>query len=161
LYEDGKPGEVFLKMAKEGSTISGLMDTVAIMTSIALQYGVPIKTLVDKFSHTRFEPSGFTPNPEIPYAKSVMDYVFRWLGLTFLTGESEVEDAQEVEVESAGLAAIPTPRGGSRSDLPGAGSESTYVGQEDAPPCINCGNIMIRAGACYACSTCGETGGCG
>ena len=162
LYEDGKPGEVFLKMAKEGSTISGLMDTVAIMTSIALQYGVPIKALVDKFSHTRFEPSGFTPNAEIPYAKSVMDYVFRWLGLAFLTGESEVEDAQEAD--EVGLSAVPTPRGGSRPDVPsleGAGSDATFVGQEDAPPCTNCGTIMIRAGACYACNTCGETGGCG
>jgi ribonucleoside-diphosphate reductase alpha chain len=153
LYEDGTPGEMFLKMAKEGSTISGLMDTVAIMTSIALQYGVPLKALVDKFSHTRFEPSGFTPNPEIPFAKSVTDYVFRWLGLTFLTSEQPT-DAQETEAETVGLTVVLTPRGGSRAD-------ALYVGQEDAPPCSNCGMIMFRAGACYVCNTCGETGGCG
>jgi ribonucleoside-diphosphate reductase alpha chain len=155
LYDDGQPGELFLKMAKEGSTISGLMDTVAIMTSIALQYGVPLKTLVDKFSHTRFEPSGFTPNPEIPIAKSVTDYVFRWLGLTFLTGESQTEDRQETEAEAVGLAVV-TPHGGSRADAP-----ATWVRQLDAPPCSNCGSIMYRAGACYLCGTCGETGGCG
>ena len=160
LYEDGQPGEMFLKMAKEGSTISGLMDTVAIMTSIALQYGVPLKALVDKFSHTRFEPSGFTPNPEIPFAKSVTDYVFRWLGLTFLTGEPAAEDAQETEAESVGLSMLPTPRGGSRRDEPGA-SSSPWIGQEDAPPCARCGSIMFRAGACYVCGTCGEDGGCG
>ena len=94
-------------------------------------------------------------------AKSVIDYVFRWLGLTFLTGESEVEDAQESEADTVGLSAVPTPRGGSRADIPGSGPKTTYVGQEDAPPCMNCGDIMIRAGACYACGTCGETGGCG
>jgi ribonucleoside-diphosphate reductase alpha chain len=157
LYEDGQPGEMFLKMAKEGSTISGLMDTVAIMTSIALQYGVPLQALVDKFSHTRFEPAGFTQNPEIPYAKSVMDYVFRFLGLTFLGGE-QAEDAQEKNAEAAGLEPAPERvvpiRGGSQPDR-------AYAGLEDAPPCMNCGTIMTRAGACYVCPTCGETGGCG
>ena len=83
LYEDGLPGEIFLVMAKEGSTISGLMDAYATAISIALQYGVPLQTLVDKFSHMRFEPSGFTNNPEIPIAKSVMDYIFRWLASKF------------------------------------------------------------------------------
>jgi ribonucleoside-diphosphate reductase alpha chain len=87
LYPNGDPGEIFLRMAKEGSTISGLMDSIATMTSIALQYGVPLKALVDKFSHTRFEPSGFTNNPEIPLAKSVTDYVFRYLGNRFCHDE--------------------------------------------------------------------------
>ncbi len=160
LYEDGQHGELFLKMAKEGSTISGLMDTVAIMTSIALQYGVPLKALVDKFSHTRFEPSGFTPNPEIPIAKSVTDYVFRWLGLAFLTGEAAVEDRQETDAESVGLTVLRTPHGGSRVDA-ASRSAGLFVGQEDAPPCSNCGTIMFRAGACYVCGTCGESGGCG
>ena len=103
LYESGQPGEIFLRMAKEGSTISGLMDTIATMTSIALQYGVPLKTLVDKFSHTRFEPSGFTNNREIPIAKSMMDYVFRYLGLRFLKDEAEVEDEQERAGDATGL----------------------------------------------------------
>ena len=87
------------------------------------------------------------------------DYVFRWLGLNLLTGES-AEDKQETEAEAVGLAAVPAPRGGSRRDEPGA-SGPLYIGQEDAPPCTNCGSIMVRAGACYVCATCGETGGCG
>ena len=81
LYPDGQPGEIFLKMAKEGSTVSGLMDTLATSVSLALQYGVPLKDVVNKFAHVRFEPSGFTGNPEIPIAKSLVDYIFRWLGL--------------------------------------------------------------------------------
>ncbi len=95
LYDDGQPGEIFLKMAKEGSTVSGLMDTIATMTSIALQYGVPLKALVDKFSHTRFEPSGFTNNKKIPIAKSVMDYVFRFLGDRYLAIEETSEGSAE------------------------------------------------------------------
>jgi ribonucleoside-diphosphate reductase alpha chain len=113
LYENGQPGEIFLRMAKEGSTVSGLMDTIATMTSISLQYGVPLKALVDKFSHTRFEPSGFTNNKQIPIAKSVMDYVFRYLGNRYL--EVEATDAGEGSEESASTAAAPVsirPEGG-------------------------------------------------
>ncbi|MBW2716074.1 MAG: vitamin B12-dependent ribonucleotide reductase, partial [Deltaproteobacteria bacterium] len=94
LYENNQPGEIFLRMAKEGSTVSGLMDTIATMTSISLQYGVPLRALVDKFSHTRFEPAGFTNNPSIPIAKSVMDYVFRYLGNRYLQSDP-IEDEQE------------------------------------------------------------------
>ena len=86
LYKDGTPGELFIRMAKEGSTVSGLMDSFATAISLALQHGVPIKLMCEKFSHTRFEPSGFTGNPEIPIAKSIMDYIFRWLELKFVTG---------------------------------------------------------------------------
>src|SRR5208282_371574 len=89
LYESGQPGEIFITMAKEGSTVSGLMDSFATAVSLALQYGVPLKVLCDKFSHTRFEPSGWTPNPEIRYAKSVMDYIFRWLALKFLPRDAQ------------------------------------------------------------------------
>ena len=161
MYEDGSPGEVFLKMSKEGSTISGLMDTVAVMTSIALQYGVPLKALVDKFSHTRYEPSGFTQNPEIPIAKSVTDYVFRWLGLNFLTAdEPAAEMAEEQKVEPLPREGIVPIRGGSRAE-PGDGERGVWGAQEDAPPCTNCGSMMVRVGACYCCTTCGETGGCG
>jgi ribonucleoside-diphosphate reductase alpha chain len=160
LYDDGTPGEVFLKMSKEGSTVSGLMDTIAVMTSMSLQYGVPLKALVDKFSHSRFEPSGFTQNPEIPYAKSVTDYVFRWLGLNFPSGEALAEDEQEEVLADAPAArnerVVPIIRGGSENE-----PARNAIGQEDAPPCNNCGSIMVRAGACYACRTCGETGGCG
>jgi ribonucleoside-diphosphate reductase alpha chain len=159
LYDDQQPGEIFLRMAKEGSTVSGLMDTIATMTSISLQYGVPLKALVDKFSHTRFEPSGFTNNREIPIAKSVMDYVFRYLGNRFLHGPETV-DEQETQAEEAGLAPAEPPRvavaGGSGAEPSGY----TFVNQADAPSCQDCGSIMIRNGACYKCPNCGVTSGC-
>jgi ribonucleoside-diphosphate reductase alpha chain len=159
LYDDGQPGEIFLRMAKEGSTVSGLMDTIATMTSIALQYGVPLKALVDKFSHTRFEPAGFTNNREIPIAKSVMDYVFRFLGNRFLH-EPEIADEQEASPEESGLPVL-EPRvaavaGGSGVDPMPYG----IVNQSDAPSCSSCGSIMIRNGACYKCLNCGGTSGC-
>jgi ribonucleoside-diphosphate reductase alpha chain len=161
LYSDAQPGEIFLRMAKEGSTVSGLMDTIATMTSIALQYGVPLKALVDKFSHTRFEPAGFTNNREIPIAKSVMDYVFRYLGNRFLQGEPEVVDEQETDAAEAGLLAQ-TPRaavaGGSGE--PHGLSHYAIVNQADAPSCSDCGAIMVRNGACYKCANCGGTSGC-
>jgi len=162
LYEDGQPGEIFLKMAKEGSTVSGLMDTIATMTSIALQYGVPLKALVDKFSHTRFEPSGFTNNREIPFAKSIADYVFRFLGSRFLQEEA-APDEQETEAEAVGLvAARPMLRaavaGGSGPAMRSA--PAAFVNQADAPSCSECGSIMVRNGACYKCANCGGTSGC-
>jgi ribonucleoside-diphosphate reductase alpha chain len=163
LYEDRKPGEIFLRMAKEGSTVSGLMDTIATMTSIALQYGVPLKTLVDKFSHTRFEPAGFTNNREIPIAKSMMDYVFRYLGGRFLADEPEIVDEQEAQTEAAGLEPVP-PAAPSRAAVAGgSGAEPVpyaIVNQADAPSCSVCGSIMIRSGACYKCANCGSTSGC-
>jgi ribonucleoside-diphosphate reductase alpha chain len=156
-YEDGQPGEIFLKMAKEGSTVSGLMDTIATMTSIALQYGVPVKALVDKFSHTRFEPAGFTNNREIPIAKSIMDYVFRFLGNRFLKGEAQVPDDQLTA--GAGGLSPDAPKvvvaGGAVSV-----SEGSFINQADAPSCMDCGTIMIRNGACYKCPNCGSTSGC-
>jgi ribonucleoside-diphosphate reductase alpha chain len=166
LYDDGTPGEIFLKMAKEGSTVSGLMDTIATMTSIALQYGVPLKALVDKFSHTRFEPSGFTNNREIPFAKSMADYVFRYLGMRYLQDESAVPDEQETEAESVGLSA-PRPLlraavAGGSVDAPrqSFGAPAAFVNQADAPSCSDCGSIMVRSGACYKCANCGGTSGC-
>jgi ribonucleoside-diphosphate reductase alpha chain len=161
LYENGEPGEIFLTMAKEGSTVSGLMDTIATMTSISLQYGVPLKALVDKFSHTRFEPAGFTNNKEIPIAKSVMDYVFRYLGHRFLQGQPEAVDEQEVQAEAAGLVDSPP-----RSAVAGGSGERVVavpyaiVNQADAPSCSDCGAIMIRNGTCYKCANCGATSGC-
>ncbi len=165
LYEDGQPGEIFLRMAKEGSTVSGLMDTIATMTSIALQYGVPLKALVDKFSHTRFEPAGFTNNRQIPVAKSVMDYVFRYLGNRFLQGEAQVVDEQEAEAASVGL--LPVSESEPRAVVAGgsgalAASESyAMLNQVDAPSCPECGTIMVRSGACYKCPNCGMNSGCG
>jgi ribonucleoside-diphosphate reductase alpha chain len=164
LYEDAQPGEIFLRMAKEGSTVSGLMDTIATMTSIALQYGVPLKTLVDKFSHTRFEPAGYTNNRSIPFAKSVMDYVFRYLGSRFLQGETQVEDEQEAEADSVGLTPATEPAqravvaGGSGAAAPS--EPYAMMNQVDAPSCPDCGSIMVRGGACYKCPNCGISSGC-
>ncbi len=159
-YPDGSPGEIFLRMAKEGSTISGLMDTIATMTSIALQYGVPLKALVDKFSHTRFEPSGFTNNPEIPMAKSITDYIFRYLGSRFIEDELPA-DEQETDAEVTGLSQV-QPRvavaGGSADRS--AGEHQTFVNQADAPACMECGSITVRNGACYKCPNCGVSSGC-
>jgi ribonucleoside-diphosphate reductase alpha chain len=160
MYGDGQPGEIFLRMAKEGSTVSGLMDTIATMTSIALQYGVPLKALVDKFSHTRFEPAGFTNNREIPIAKSVMDYVFRFLGQRFLQAEPGLLEEDDT-TEDTGLSLVTSePRAAVAG---GAGSGATpysIVNQSDAPGCSDCGSIMIRNGACYKCPNCGSTSGC-
>jgi ribonucleoside-diphosphate reductase alpha chain len=167
LYEDGTPGEIFLRMAKEGSTVSGLMDTIATMTSIALQYGVPLKTLVDKFSHTRFEPSGFTNNSEIPFAKSIADYVFRYLGSRFLQTEAP-PDEQETQAEAAGLGEAKLrvlPRaavagGSGRTARAPQEVPQAFVNQADAPPCSDCGSITVRNGACYKCANCGLSMGC-
>src|SRR5262249_11433328 len=105
LYDDGTPGEIFLKVAKEGSTISGLMDAFALQTSMALQYGVPLRVMVNKFSHVRFEPSGFTKNSEIPIAKSLIDYIFRWLASRFL--DTDDQDAVGILRRDPAPAATP------------------------------------------------------
>jgi len=167
MYEDGKPGEIFLVMAKEGSTISGLMDAFATSISMALQYGVPLEALVEKFSHVRFEPSGFTKNAEIPYAKSITDYIFRWLASKFLSADHQLAigvqkvQAQEAAEGASGESLAPKKivvTGG-----PGASAASTgptFRSQSDAPSCHYCGNIMTRNGSCYRCSNCGSTSGC-
>jgi ribonucleoside-diphosphate reductase alpha chain len=166
MYEDGQPGEIFITMSKEGSTISGLMDSFATAISIALQYGVPLRGLVDKFSHMRFEPSGFTKNPDIPMAKSIMDYIFRWLATKFLDGQAQQEIGvvkQEMEEKESAVAkkvvsiVAQTPRGGAPvTNI----SSVTSLYQQDAPPCPDCGAIMIRSGACYKCMNCGAVSGC-
>ena len=171
IYEDGTPGEIFLRMAKEGSTVSGLMDTIAKMTSLTLQYGVPLEKLVDQFSHTRFEPSGFTNNREIPIAKSVTDYVFRYLGNRYLSSAAEEPDVQETESASVGLAASEPPRvvvagGAEHPALGGAANPASglaigsFVNQGDAPSCMECGAITVRNGSCYQCTNCGASSGC-
>ena len=178
-YEDGTPGEIFIVMAKEGSTVSGLMDSFATAISLALQYGVPLKVLVDKFSHTRFEPSGWTNHAGIGYAKSIMDYIFRWLGLKFLPGYESQEAASMMENGKAGLtpassspspAATATPGTASAATLsPGGGrvppgfaekSTAALLYAADAPTCSDCGSIMTRNGSCYKCENCGATSGC-
>jgi len=146
LYEDGTPGELFVTMAKEGSTISGLMDSFATAVSYALQYGVPLKFFVDKFSHVRFEPSGWTGNPTVPYAKSIMDYIFRWLGAKFLGPEYAAGEAGEAPKL--------------RATEPQPQQELFAPSVSDAPTCSECGGIMTRNGSCYKCGNCGSTSGC-
>jgi ribonucleoside-diphosphate reductase alpha chain len=156
LYDDGQPGEIFLTMAKEGSTISGLMDAFATSISLALQYGVPLKALVDKFSHMRYEPSGFTKNPEIPIAKSITDYIFRWLASRFLSNEEKAAVGVVLRAPEAPAAPVPGPAG--RGE--GAGVRYTVEVGTDAPSCHECGAIMVRNGSCYKCNNCGSTSGC-
>ncbi|HYM22704.1 MAG TPA: vitamin B12-dependent ribonucleotide reductase [Vicinamibacterales bacterium] len=169
LFEDGQPGEIFLVMAKEGSTISGFADAFAQAISYALQYGVPLQALVDKFSHVRFEPSGMTKNPEIRFAKSIVDYIFRWLATKFLSPEAQFYagvNGKELDengngytlMKTAAEDAVAAAPAGKAAAAPGA--HSTIQNQEDAPPCSTCGSIMIRSGACYKCANCGNTSGC-
>ena len=152
LYEDKTPGEIFLVVAKEGSTLSGLMDAFATSVSLALQYGVPLAALVKKFSHMRFEPAGFTGNKDIPVARSIIDYVFRWLGFRFLSAE-----------DRAAIGLLNHDEGSANAAPPSAGSEiASTVMAPDAPPCSNCGSsMMVRQGSCYVCLNCGSQGGCG
>ncbi|HLL02726.1 MAG TPA: vitamin B12-dependent ribonucleotide reductase [Myxococcaceae bacterium] len=160
MYEDGTPGELFIVMAKEGSVVSGLMDSFATSVSLALQYGVPLQVLADKFCHTRFEPSGFTGNPAIPIAKSITDYIFRWLSLKFLPSEQPCEgEVTSVEVKAAAQAR-PAQSTVTAIQLPASPQRDTWLNQADAPPCHTCGAIMVRSGACYKCSNCGATSGC-
>jgi ribonucleoside-diphosphate reductase alpha chain len=147
LYTDGQPGELFLVMAKEGSTVSGLMDAIATTTSIALQHGVPLATLVEKLSHTRFEPSGMTRTREIPFATSPTDYIFRWLGTRFLSATQR---------EEMGLGQ----RREEPTEPPGR-PDGRRLPTLDAPTCNACGALMSRSGTCHRCDNCGATSGCG
>ena len=159
MYEDGQPGEIFITMSKEGSTISGLMDSFATAISMAMQYGVPLRVLVDKFSHMRFEPSGFTRNPDIPMAKSIMDYLFRWLATKFLDGKAQTEvGVVSRDPEDLAEAPAPEPKPVERSGAGYSMAEGFY--QQDAPSCSDCGAIMVRSGACYKCMNCGSVSGC-
>ena len=206
MYEDGTPGEIFVTMAKQGSVVSGLMDSYATAISLTLQYGVPLKVLCDKFSHSRFEPSGITNSTEVPFAKSIVDYIFRWLALRFLPREQAAEITQLRTEEdpgaakTAGAAVSSTTREAGvaetvesdRSEPPVGGAtlftesargahagqtgkanghangrsaleqneKRVYAAMADAPPCHECGEIMIRNGSCYACINCGATSGC-
>ena len=176
LFEDGMPGEIFLVMAKEGSTISGFADAFAQAISYALQYGVPLQALVDKFSHVRFEPSGMTKNPDVRFAKSIVDYIFRWMASKFLSPEAQfragVNNRDEAESKPQSvMLEIPVPRVGNvetvtatvsttKAVVPAASQFAAMQNQEDAPPCTTCGSIMVRSGSCYKCSNCGTTSGC-
>jgi ribonucleoside-diphosphate reductase alpha chain len=169
LYPNGDPGELFITMAKEGSTVSGLMDSFACAVSLALQHGVPLKLFCEKFAHTRFEPSGWSGNSEIGFAKSIMDYIFRWLQLRFLTGQQQMlfenlrpkvsavssQPSEISEVTNGGIES--GPRTGS---VHAADALSGLVDLGDAPSCHYCGAIMTRNGSCYRCMSCGSTSGC-
>jgi ribonucleoside-diphosphate reductase alpha chain len=171
LYPDGEPGELFITMAKEGSTVSGLVDSFALAVSIALQHGVPLKLLCEKFAHTRFEPSGWTSNPDIGFAKSIMDYIFRWLQLRFLTGQQQML-FDNLRLRPAGVSSQPSEEAASGVRRPETGRElgtgsvhaadalAGIIDLGDAPTCSFCGSIMTRNGSCYRCGSCGSTSGC-
>ncbi|HJS99117.1 MAG TPA: vitamin B12-dependent ribonucleotide reductase [Terriglobales bacterium] len=177
LYPNGTPGEIFITMAKEGSTVSGLMDSFALAVSIALQHGVPLKLLCEKFEHTRFEPSGWSNNPDIGFAKSIMDYIFRWLHLRFLTGQQQMlfenlrlrpsaaELPEAGDLTGAAESPLTTEHRPLTSPPPtgkvhAADALSDIVDLGDAPSCHVCGSIMVRNGSCYRCMSCGSTSGC-
>ncbi len=183
LYEDNTPGELFITMAKEGSTVGGLMDCFGTAISLCLQYGVPLRTLVEKFAHSRFEPSGFTKNPDIPIAKSLTDYIFRWIGQTFLDPRDEhgiangdthapahppaPTGASASALESGGISPAkpvkPTPPAAAKAPAPALSVRVDAQFKhfmEDAPACDQCGAITVRNGACYRCYNCGNSMGC-
>lgn len=179
LYDDGSPGEIFVTMAKEGSVISGLMDSFATSISIGLQYGVPLEVLVNKFVHMRFEPSGYTNNPQIRIAKSITDYIFRWMAIKFLPREAQlslginviqdqpeevgndgsiealVKEADDVEAQGKLFEVKAT-----EEETKSPAHTSTFDNQSDAPACDTCGSIMVRNASCYKCLNCGATSGC-
>ena len=158
MYDDGEPGEVFIKMAKEGSTLSGFMDGLALSISIGLQYGVPLKALVDKLTNTRFEPSGFTENPNIRYSSSVLDYIARWLGGKFLSAEYLKPRAASSDQDMI-RPAISSPASDTANREPIQLSNSGGT-TGDAPSCSTCGMLMEPNGSCYKCVNCGSTSGC-
>jgi ribonucleoside-diphosphate reductase alpha chain len=184
FYNDGRPGELFITMAKEGSTVGGLMDVVGTCISLGLQYGVPLQVFVDKFAHSRYEPAGFTKNPDIPIAKSITDYIFRWLGMEFIAGYREANAPKRVDEDAPLPLGAPAPpvvkvnghRTATIADLEHAEAilqtapatlETLETQQEqfahfqsDAPPCDNCGAITVRCGTCYRCFNCGNSMGC-
>ena len=167
LYPDGRPGEIFFRVTKEGSTVNGLMDSLGISMSMALQHGVPLKDLVRKLAHLRFEPAGMTNNPKIRVAKSIPDYVARWLALEFLTQDQRLAIGLEAPPGENGHdpapavkpAAIATTFETKPLDAFGDGARAGLT-SEDAPSCSQCGGIMVRSGTCYACTVCGSTSGC-
>jgi len=161
MHEDGSPGELFITMAKEGSTVGGTMDAFGTAISLCLQYGVPVQELCQKFAHSRFEPSGFTKNPDIPIAKSIVDYIFRWLSVTFPNGHAANASRTIPEPEPVAAASVATAEPEAKVDLKADRVDKQFEGiMEDAPACDNCGSITVRNGACYRCYNCGNSMGC-
>jgi ribonucleoside-diphosphate reductase alpha chain len=165
MYEDGRPGEVFIKMSKEGSTLSGIMDGLALTLSLGLQYGVPLKVFVDKLLNTRFEPSGITANANIRFVSSVLDYLARWLGGRFISADylKLNNGGVPVEAHAAGTVmahALPLPAMPMAGPKMPVSSNSPSNAHEGAPTCSECGMLMVPNGACYKCENCGSTSGC-
>ena len=172
-FDDGTPGELFVTMAKEGSTLSGMMDAFATSVSLLFQYGVPLSHLVEKFGYMRFEPSGWTGNPEIGMAKSIVDYVFRWLGHRFLSAEEKtymgltrtseiIADpvAQQERLEQIVSITPPPITENFTIASPSPARGMRLNSTPDAPPCPRCGWLTVRNGTCHKCENCGETTGC-
>ncbi len=164
MYDDGRPGEIFIKMSKEGSTLSGIMDGLALTVSIGLQYGVPLKVYVDKLLNTRFEPSGITANPKIRFVSSVLDYIARWLGGRFISADYLKLNGAAMPEAAAGAAAAATQApvvAQALAALPvSIASSKPSNAHEGAPTCSECGMLMVPNGACYKCENCGSTSGC-
>jgi ribonucleoside-diphosphate reductase alpha chain len=185
MYEDGSVGEIFLTdIGKEGSTLRGMMNSFATAISISLQYGVPLETLVRKFAYMRFEPEGITTNPEIPFAKSMPDYIMRWLASRFLDADVQEElgiltpevrakkIGEDVTSGASGGSSRPA-NGGPKALVPAVQAPTSQltqtppvvparmIGLDLGPACQNCGGMMQRTGSCYTCSSCGNTTGCG
>jgi ribonucleoside-diphosphate reductase alpha chain len=169
LFPEGDPGDIFVDIAKEGTTLAGLMNAFMIAVSVGIQYGVPLEVFVSKFAHMRFEPSGMTNDPDIRIAKSIPDYIFRWMGKRFLDAETQ----SELGIMSAAVReqlangnghspAVPAsdsePTG---TPAPGVGQTALFNAWEDAVECAKCGGRKVRTGACYTCRDCGDNSGCG
>jgi ribonucleoside-diphosphate reductase alpha chain len=162
LFDDGTPGDIFVDIAKEGTTLAGLMNSFMISVSLGLQYGVPLEVYVSKYSHMRFEPSGLTNDEDIRVAKSIVDYIFRWMGKKFLTADQQEEagiltaevKARLAQAYAAGEAQAPT------HEAPPPGQTALFNSWEDAVECARCGGRMVRTGSCYTCRDCGTNTGC-
>ena len=164
MYEDGRPGEVFMKMSKEGSTLSGMVDGLALTISLGLQYGVPLKVFVDKLLNTRFEPSGITANPNIRFVSSVLDYIARWMGGRFISADylklNNVAPAENAST-AAPAAVLPAMTQANLDTMqPALSATRPSNAHEGAPTCSECGMLMVPNGACYKCENCGSTSGC-
>ena len=165
LFEDGTPGDIFVDIAKEGTTLAGLMNSFMISVSLGLQYGVPLEVYVSKFSHMRFEPSGLTNDADIRVAKSIVDYIFRWMGKKFLTTDQQEEAGILSPEVKARLAQAYASLEGSTApaveyDAPPPGQTALFNAWEDAVECARCGGRMVRTGSCYTCRDCGTNTGC-
>ncbi|HEX3330365.1 MAG TPA: vitamin B12-dependent ribonucleotide reductase [Gaiellales bacterium] len=171
LFPEGDPGDIFVDIAKEGTTLAGLMNAFMIAVSVGMQYGVPLEVFVSKFAHMRFEPSGITNDPDIRIAKSIPDYIFRWMGKRFLEAETQAElgimNAAMREQLANGSGHSPTPTAddpapqAAPAPAPGPGQRALFNAWEDAVECAKCGGRKVRTGACYTCRDCGDNSGCG